>query len=183
VTQLDSKRTMEFPERSNRTTDEKFTWDEVRERLDEEFMNRANYTARILLALREKFGDEVFDVAKKVIYEIGCEMGERHAATAKEKSLEHLLEIFSRKIDVLYFGFTAELLDDKFVGRAEHCPMPRQWKQMGMTDEEIVHFCSIFDHVDKGVIEGYSERYTGVNTGCRTLAEKGYCQLTAIEKS
>lgn len=183
MTELDSNQTMDFPERSKRTTDETFTWDEVRKRLDEEFMNRANYTARILLALSEKYGDGVLDVAKKEIYEIGYEMGKRHAATAKEKSLEHLLEIFSHKIDVLYFGFTAELFEDKFVGRMEHCPMPRQWKQMGMTDDEIVHFCSIFDHVDKGVIEGYSERYTGVNTGCRMLAEKGYCQLTAIEKS
>jgi len=174
---------MEFPERSKKTTDDTFTWDEVRKYLDEGYMDRAKYVARILLALSQKYGDEVFDVAKETIYEIGYEKGQEHAATTEEKSLEHLLKFYSDKVHGLYFGYFAELSGDKIVRRTDHCPMPRQWKQMGMTDDEIVLFCSIFDYLRPGIVEGYGEQYSCENTGCRTLAEKGYCQMIITKKS
>lgn len=180
------KSTMEFPEKSQRTTDEKFTWDEVKALLDKEFMRRGEYVARILTALKEKFGDEVFDIAKKVIYDIGYKKGKARAEKVKanneEPTLEKLSKLIDHKISHLYFGTTPELIEGKLTIREYYCPLPRKWKEMGFSDEEIVNFCLIFDQVDRGMAEGYNENFKAELSGCKSLSEKGCCQTIISKK-
>jgi predicted hydrocarbon binding protein len=173
----DAKRTLEFPA-SPKPMDRSFTWDEVRQYVDAENMERAEYVARLLIAFSERYGDEVYDLARQVIYNIGYERGQKHAATVKEKSFEHVMKLFSDPAMANYFGFEPKWSKDKVVAQVHYCPLPRQWKQMGMTDDEIIRLCSIFDEAEQGLFEGYSERFTEESTGCATLSEKGYCQMT-----
>ena len=180
------KAKMEFPEKSKRTTEETFTWDEVKALLDKEFMRRAEYIAKIVTALKEKFGDKVIDETKKVIYNIGYEKGKARAAIVKAKgeepTLENLAELIAHKTSKLYFGTTPELTENKLVIREDYCPLPRKWKEMGFTDKEIIEFCLMFDQVDKGMVEGYNDSFKAELSGCKTLAEKGYCQMVVEKK-
>jgi hypothetical protein len=177
---------MEFPARSRKTTDQTFSWDEVRVLLDKEFMRRGEYIARILMALRERFGDEVYGIAEKVIYEIGFEKGTKRASDVitkgQERDLASLSELIAHRLSRLYFGTTAELADDTLIIREEYCPLPHKWKEMGLADIQIAELCSIFDQVDKGMVEGYNNRFGAELSGCKTLAEEGYCQMTVIDR-
>lgn len=177
--------TMDFPSKSKATTCQTFSWDEVKARLDKEFMRRGEYLARILVALRERFGDEVFEVTKSVIYRIGYEKGSYRADLVKqadkENDLENLAELISHKISRLYFGTTPELSERKLIIREEYCPLPVKWKKMGYSDDQIVEFCALFDQVDKGMVEGYNENFTAELSGCTTLAEDGLCQMSVLD--
>ena len=172
---------MEFPERSQSTTDRCFNWDEVRKLLDKETMRRAEYIARILIALNERFGEEVFSIAAEVIYQIGYEKGQARArlmeSQGTENHLENLARLVSHDMAQLYLGNEVEVTTDKMIVKENYCPLPRKWQEMGLPEDQIVAFCLLFDQVDKGMVEGYNPELVAHLSGCRGLAEEGYCQM------
>jgi len=180
------KSTMHFPERSHQTTDKLFTWDEVRALLDKETMRRAEYIARILEALRVEIGDQVLSIAKQVIYKIGYEKGAKRADLVADQGqmndLNSLAKLVSHDIAQLYLGNEVEVVEDSMVVRETYCPLPRKWKEMGFTDNQIVDYCLLFDQVDKGMVEGYNPNFEAMLTGCRSLAAMGFCQMVVQSK-
>jgi hypothetical protein len=177
----DNKSTMSFPERSKCTTEQVFTWDEVRELLDKEVMRRAEYIARILETLQEKFGAEVLEIAAKVIYDIGYEKGEMRARLVNEKGQDNdltcLAQLISHKMSQLYLGNSVEIDGIGLSVREDYCPLPRKWKQMGLPDAKIISYCLLFDQVDKGMVEGFNHEFEAELSGCKGLAENGFCEM------
>ena len=172
---------MEFPEKSKHTTDELFTWDEVRTLLDKEAMRRAEYIARILISLKEHYGDELMEIARDVIYKIGFEKGQTRAslmkAEGKKNDLDNLARLISHKTAQLYLGNQTIVEMEKLVVTEDYCPLPRKWKDMGLSDDQIINFCLLFDQVDKGMVEGYDQELEAHLSGCKGLSENGYCQM------
>jgi len=175
---------MSFPSSSKATTDETFTWDEVKKLQDKEFMRRAEYMARFIKALQKRYGDEVKDIAKQVIYDIGAEKGRARAEISKDASLESLVDLIAHKFSKLYFGTRiAEMDQNHAVLREDYCPLPVKWKDMGLSDGEIVELCDIFCSVDRGMVHGYNPKFDITITGCQGLKKDGYCQFTISKKS
>jgi hypothetical protein len=178
--------TLEFPTDSGKTTGELFTWQEVKALLDKETMRRAEYVSRLLLALKEHFGDEVMHIARQVIYDMGYEKGQLRARMVaeqgEEKSLESLADLVAHKIARLYYGTTPLLSEDQLVIRETYCALPLKWKDMGMPDDQLVEFCLLFDQIDRGMVEGYNPDFAAELTGCRSLAERGYCQMVVRKR-
>jgi hypothetical protein len=177
---------MEFPEKSRSTTDRLFTWEEVRKLLDKESMRRAEYLSRILETLREKYGDEVTEIAAQVIYNIGYEKGAQRASLMQEhgqpNDLPNLAHLVSHEIAQLYLGNTAEIHDEQLVIREDYCPLIKKWNEMGFPDEKIIGYCQLFDQVDKGMVEGYNPDFVAELTGCSGLARKGYCGMVVSRR-
>ena len=177
---------LEFPTESHRSTDELFTWDEVREIMDKQIMRRAEYVTSVILAMRERFGEEALDVAAEAIYQIGYRKGEARAElvgqTGETNDLESLSELIAHKMSQLYLGTTTEVEGDELRVNETYCPLPVYWKSIGMADDEIVRFCKIFDQVDKGMIEGYNPDFIPVLGGAEELASQGYCQMVVRRK-
>ena len=48
----DTRQPLEFPSESNQSTDETFTWDEVKEIMDKQIMRRAEYVTGVIVAMR-----------------------------------------------------------------------------------------------------------------------------------
>lgn len=170
-----------YPRRSSQTTDKLFTWDEVRALLDKETMRRAEYIARILEALQDKFGDEVMEIAAKVIYALGYEKGAMRAemvrAAGADPDLPSLAKLVSHATAQLYLGNRVEANQDEMVVKEEYCPLLVRWADMGFAEDKIIGYCMLFDQVDKGMVEGYNPDFTAELSGCWGLAEKGYCQM------
>jgi L-2-amino-thiazoline-4-carboxylic acid hydrolase len=178
---------MEFPEKSRSTTDRLFTWDDVRKLLDKESMRRAEYIAKILTGLSKRFGEQVYSEAARVIYQIGYEKGQARAQAMQdeggENDLESLARLISHETAQLYLGNKVEVQASQMVVMEDYCPLPRKWKEMGLSDSEIVSFCLLFDQVDKGMVEGYNEDFVACLSGCQGLAKDGYCQMVVKQKS
>jgi len=178
---------MEFPEKSKSTTGRLFTWDEVRKLLDKESMRRAEYIVRILSELSKQFGEQVYTAAARAIYQIGYEKGQARAQAMKtegqENDLESLARLISHETAQLYLGNKVEVQDSQMVVREDYCPLPRKWKEMGLSDSEIVSFCLLFDQVDKGMVEGYNQDFIASLSGCQGLAKSGYCQMVVKQKT
>jgi hypothetical protein len=187
MSQPEIKATLKFPVRSQVSTEETFSWDAVRAMLDKEYMRRAEYIARIVMAMRKEYGEGVYDVVKQVIYQIGYEKGKARAALAESqgqaRDLESLANLIAHKTARLYLGTTPEVREGHMVVRETYCPLPIRWREMGLTDDELVAFCMMFDQVDRGMIEGYNDTYEVELSGCRGLAEKGYCQMIVSKKA
>ena len=177
---------MEFPARSANTTDRLFTWEEVRGFLDKETTRRSEYIARILEALREKFGEEVMDIAGKAIYNIGYEKGLMRARMVKESQQENDLSSLARLIShttaKLYLGNQVEVNNDSMIVTEDYCPHPKKWQEMGLPLDKIVKYCLLFDQVDKGMIEGYTEKFEAELSGCWTPGKNGVCQMYVRNK-
>ena len=177
---------MKVPEKSNSTTDRVFTWDEVRKLLDKESMRRAEYISRILEALGEKYGGDVFDIAAKVIYNIGHEKGALRAKLMQEQGqpndLPNLANLVSHEIAQLYLGNTVEVDNDHLVIREDYCPLIKKWSDMGLSKDKITGYCMLFDQVDKGMVEGYNQDLVAELTGCTGLASKGFCGMVVSWK-
>jgi hypothetical protein len=178
--------TMEFPERSHSTTDKLFTWDEVRALLDKESMRRAEYLARILESLRKHYGDQVLEIASRVIYDLGYEKGQARARLVQqagdETDLPSLAKLVSHDMARLYLGNSADVTADPMLIRETYCPLPRKWREIGMDDETIVAYCHLFDQVDKGMVEGYNPSFEAALSGCTGLAQNGFCQMVVRKK-
>jgi hypothetical protein len=181
-----SKQTLEFPAESNRSTDETFTWAEVKEIMDKQIMRRAEYVTSVIEAMREHFGEEALEVAAEAIYQIGYQKGvarsELVLSEGRANDLESLSELIAHKMSRLYLGTTTEVSGDELRVKETYCPLPVYWKSIGMPDEEIVRFCKIFDQVDKGMIEGYNRDFITELSGAEELALQGYCQMVVRQK-
>ncbi len=181
MSKIQTKSTFNFPEKSNSEVKDTFTWDEVKGFLDKEYMRRAEYIADIILAMKERYGNEVYEIVKQVIYKIGFEKGQLRAQMVKEKGQDNdfqsLAELVSHRLSRMYYGTTPIVRENELEVRETYCPLPIKWKAMGMEDEEIVLFCLLFDQVDKGMVEGYNDRFVADLSGCRGLSERGYCQM------
>jgi hypothetical protein len=175
------KSTLDFPTKSSSVVDETFTWDEVKGFLDKEYMRRAEYIARIVLAMKERYGEEVYDIVQQVIYNIGFEKGKTRAQIVKENNqpndMNSLADLVSHRLSRLYYGTSPEVDKDKMVIKETYCPLPIKWKEMGMEDDDIIRFCLLFDQVDKGMVEGYNDNFSAELTGCRGLSDCGFCQM------
>ncbi len=178
---------MKFPEKSRSSTGRLFTWDEVRRLLDKESMRRAEYITRILDALREKYGDQVIEIAAQVIYNIGYEKGAVRARLMQEKGasndLPSLANLVSHEIARLYLGNQVEIHDDELVIREDYCPLIKKWSDMGLPEDQITGYCRLFDQVDKGMVEGYNQDFVAELTGCAGLAKNGYCGMVVSCKA
>jgi hypothetical protein len=156
------KTTMEFPARSAVTSEAKWSWEEVKALLDKEHTRRAEYVTRLLMELRERFGDEVMGIARRTIYQIGHEKGKVRGALVVQqggkKDLESLANLVAHKTSRLY-GTTPEIRAEELVVRELYCPLPPKWKEMGFSDSELVEL-----------------------TGCRSLAERGCCEMIVKKK-
>lgn len=183
----ESKSTMNFPKRSKHSTEQVFSWEEVRELLDKEAVRRADYIARILENMREVFGDKVFEIAAEVIYNIGYEKGKIRARLAKEKGqnndLTCLAQLVSHRTAQLYLGNNVEIDGDTMFVREDYCPLPVKWKEMGLPDDKIISYCLLFDQVDKGMVEGFNPAFEAMLSGCKGLAEKGFCEMIVRRKN
>ncbi|MCX6054265.1 MAG: L-2-amino-thiazoline-4-carboxylic acid hydrolase [Chloroflexi bacterium] len=181
-----NKSTFDFPLKSNTVVKDTFTWDEVKSFLDKEYMRRAEYIADIVLAMKERYGEEVYDIVRKVIYNIGFEKGKTRAKIVKEKGhsndLDSLAELVSHRLSRLYYGTSPEVNGDKLVIKETYCPLPIKWKEMGMENDEIIRFCLLFDQVDKGMVEGYNDNFAAELTGCKGLSDCGFCQMVVRVK-
>jgi len=177
---------LEFPMRSHRSTDEMFSWDEVKAIMDKETKRRAEYVTSIVLAMRDHFGKEALAIAAKAIYMIGYEKGKARSELVQEQgqenNLESLSELIAHKMSRLYLGTTTDLKSDELTVKETYCPLPVYWKSIGMSDTEVVRFCRIFDQVDKGMVEGYNSEFTTDLSGAEELAQKGYCQMVVRRK-
>jgi hypothetical protein len=174
--------TLKFPQKSRQETDQKFTLDEIREEMDRAIMARAEFLAEILLRLKKIYGDNVIKVATDAIYDIGVRKGKKIASRVPENSIENFPKEFSSRLDGLYWGFFAKKKGDTLDTYLEYCPLARKWQEMGLSDEQIIEFCTMSDAIDKGVIDGYNDKYTAVNSGCRALAETGRCGMIVRRK-
>jgi hypothetical protein len=176
-----------FPTQSQRSTDDVFTWAEVKAIMDKEIMRRAEYVTRVVEAMRERFGDEALEVAAQAIYQIGYRKGQARSemvqAEGKRNDLSSLSELVAHKMARLYLGTTAEMKLGSLTVRETYCPLPVYWKSMGMSDSETVRYCKIFDQVDKGMVEGYNRSLTADLGGAEELARLGYCQMVVRERS
>ncbi len=170
---------MEFPAKSSHTTHKTFTFEELRAVLDRMNFSRAESVTMIVMRMRERFGEEAVEVAKQAIYDIGYKAGQAMAANAKDKELGTFLDGFlGDEIEQLYWGWTLEQKSDQaIVGHVEHCPLPRKWKQMGLSDQQMIELCGIFDYVDKGITAGFNEALEIENSGVSTLSSAGYCRM------
>jgi hypothetical protein len=186
MTGRDQEDLMEFPENSKVSTEKQFTWDEVRTLLDKEAMRRAEYIARLLLRLSSLYGEEVFEIAKREIYQIGFEKGQGRAKSlikeGRENNLSNLAGLVSHEIAQLYLGNSVTVDDERMTVIENYCPLPRKWKEMGLDDGQIIELCLIFDQVDKGMVEGYNNSFEASLTGCHGLHEKGLCQMVICRK-
>ena len=182
----DPKQLLEFPTESHQSTEETFTWDDVKEIMDKQIKRRAEYVTSVILAMRERFGEEALDVAAQAIYQIGYKKGvdrsELVLAQGEENDLESLSSLIAHKMSRLYLGTTTEVSGNELRVKETYCPLPVYWKSMGMADDEIVRFCKIFDQVDKGMIEGYNGDFTTDLSGAEELAIQGYCQMVVRQK-
>lgn len=178
---------IKFPERSKNTTDRLFTWEEVRQFLDKETTRRTEYITKLLENFRERYGEEVLDIAAEVIYNIGYEKGALRRKLVseenKENDLESLANIISHTTAQLFLGNKTEVKNDTMTVTEDYCPHPKKWKEMGLPLDRIVKYCSIFDQVDRGMIEGYNDSFETKLTGCVHLAENGVCQMFVRKKS
>jgi hypothetical protein len=172
----------QFPDRSHRSTDETFTWDEVKAIMDKEIKRRAEYVTQIILAMRDRFGDEAYDVAAKAIYQIGYRKGQTRQELVKAQGqandLESLSGLVAHRMAQLYLGTTAELKPGELRVCETYCPLPVYWKSMGLPDSENLRFCRIFDQVDKGMVEGYNSSFEAELGGAEQLATQGFCHMT-----
>jgi hypothetical protein len=172
---------LQFPQHSHQTSDQTFTWDEVKAIMDKEIMRRAEYVTSIVLAMKERFGDEALDVAAAAIYQIGFRKGQARSelvqGQGKQNDLASLSELIAHKMARLYLGTTAEMKMGELTVRETYCPLPVYWKSAGMSDAETVRYCRIFDQVDKGMVEGYNPGFTAELGGAEGLARLGFCQM------
>lgn len=175
------KQRLEFPLESHRSTDETFTWEEVKEIMDKQIMRRAEYVTSVIQAMREHFGEEALEVAAEAIYQIGYQKGvarsELVVSQGEANDLKGLSELIAHKMSRLYLGTSTEVSGNELKVKETYCPLPVYWKSIGMPDDEIVRFCKIFDQVDKGMIEGYNSDFTTELSGAEELALQGYCQM------
>ena len=182
----DHQHTLEFPLESHRSTDETFSWGEVREIMDKQIMRRAEYVTTVIQAMRERFGEEALDVAVEAIYQIGYQKGVARSELVRSQGetndLESLSELIAHKMSRLYLGTSTEVSGNELKVKETYCPLPVYWKSIGMPDDEIVRFCKIFDQVDKGMIEGYNHDFTTELSGAEELALQGYCQMVVRQK-
>ncbi len=104
---------LEFPQQSHQTSDQTFTWDEVKAMMDKEIMRRAEYVTSVVQAMKERFGDEALTVAAEAIYQIGYRKGKTRSELVreqgKENSLESLSPLIAHKMAQLYLGTTVEM--------------------------------------------------------------------------
>ncbi len=181
-----TKAEMEFPAQSDATTDALFTWPEVKTLLDKEHTRRAEYVTRILMALRERFGEEVMDIARKTIYQMGYEKGRARAAHVTQqgdgRDLVSLANLVAHRISRLYYGTTARVSGEELTMRETYCPLPRKWQEMGLPDDQVIELCLLFDQVDRGMVEGYNSDFVTELSGCEKLSEVGFCQMTVRKK-
>jgi hypothetical protein len=177
---------LEFPSQSHRSTDQSFTWDEVKAIMDKEIKRRAEYVTSVIMAMRERFGEEALDIAAEAIYQIGYKKGKARSELVLEQGedndLESLSSLIAHKMSTLYLGTTTEVVGDELTVKETYCPLPVYWKSLGLADEEIVRFCKIFDQVDKGMVEGYNSDFTTDLSGAEELALQGYCQMVVRKK-
>lgn len=177
---------LEFPRKSHRSTDEVFTWDEVKAIMDKEIMRRAEYVTSVVEAMRQRFGDEALDVAARAIYEIGFRKGRARSELVRQQGkandLESLSELVAHKMARLYLGTTAEIRLGELTVRETYCPLPVYWKSIGLSDAETVRYCRVFDQVDKGMVEGYNGALAADLGGADELARLGYCQMVIRER-
>lgn len=181
MTEADRPSTLQFPTRSHRSTDAVFTWDEVKAIMDKEIKRRAEYVTTIVLAMRERFGDEAYDIAAQAIYQIGYRKGQARSALVQAQGqtndLESLAALIAHQTAQLYLGTTAELKAGELTVCETYCPLPVYWQSIGLSDTETVRFCRIFDQVDKGMVEGYNGNFTAELGGAEELASKGFCHM------
>ena len=182
MTKSNEHHTLRFPKKSRQDTDLRFTLDEIREEMDRAIMARGEFLAEILLRLKKIYGDNVINVATEAIYDIGYRKGKKIASRVPENTLENFPKEFSNRLDGLYWGFFAEKKGDTLDTYLEYCPLSRKWEEMGLSDAQIIELCTMSDTIDKGVIDGYNDKYTAVNSGCRTLAETGCCRMLIKHK-
>jgi hypothetical protein len=172
---------LHFPTKSDQSTDETFTWSEVKEIMDKQIMRRAEYVTAVVEAMKERFGEEAYDVAARAIYQIGYTKGKTRAELVRgqgqENDLESLSELIAHKMARLYLGTKTEIIDNELKVRETYCPLPVYWKSLGFSDTEIIRYCRIFDQVDKGMVEGYNPELNTELGGAEQLAAQGYCQM------
>jgi hypothetical protein len=182
----DSYPGLQFPARSHRSTDQVFTWDEVKAIMDKEIMRRAEYVTTIILAMKERFGEDAYQVAAQAIYNIGYRKGQARSALVAEQGktndLESLSGLIGHKMSRLYLGTTTEVKPGELTVCETYCPLPVYWKSAGLPDKENVRFCKIFDQVDKGMVEGYNASFEAELGGAEELATKGYCQMVVRQR-
>ena len=149
---------MDFPKQSHRTTDETFTWEEVKAIMDKEIMRRAEYVTAVIQSMRERFGEEALEVAAEAIYQIGYKKGKARSELVidhgQDNDLESLSEFVAHKMARIYLGTTAEVEGNQMRVSETYCPLPVFWRSIGMSDDEVVRFCKIFDQVD---YQGYHD--------------------------
>ena len=172
---------LHFPTESDQGTDETFTWSEVKEIMDKQIMRRAEYVTTVVEAMKERFGEEAYDVAAQAIYQIGYTKGKTRAELVRgqgqENDLESLSELIAHKMARLYLGTKTEIIGNELKVRETYCPLPVYWKSLGFSDAEIIRYCRIFDQVDKGMVEGYNPEFNTELGGAEQLAAQGYCQM------
>ncbi len=175
-----------FPEKSHRGSDQTFTWNEVKAIMDKEIKRRTEYVTAVVLATQEKFGDGALDVAAEAIYQIGYKKGKARSEVVAEQgqdnNLESLSKLIAHKMSKLYLGTTTSVDGDQLTVRETYCPLPVYWQSIGMSDDDVVKFCKIFDQVDKGMVEGYNSKYTTDLGGAEELALNGFCQMIVRQK-
>ena len=180
------KQSLEFPSQSHQSTDQMFTWDEVKAIMDKEITRRAEYVTSVIMAMREQYGEGALDIAAEAIYQIGYKKGKARSELVleqdEENDLESLSTLIAHKMSTLYLGTTTEIEGDMLKVKETYCPLPVYWKSIGMADKEIVSFCKIFDQVDKGMVEGYNSDFTTDLSGAEELALQGYCQMVVRKK-
>lgn len=177
---------MRFPDRSHVTSDEMFSWEEVRAIMDKEIKRRGEYVTAIVQAMREHFGDGAFDIAVRAIYQIGYNKGKARSELMRQQGrptdLHSLSELVAHRTAKLYLGTTVEVEPDRMTSTETYCPMPAYWKSIGLEDIEVRRFCWMFDQVDRGMVEGYNPDYTADLGGAEQLAQHGYCQMIVRKK-
>jgi hypothetical protein len=177
---------MHFPERSHVTSDETFTWEEVRAIMDKEIKRRGEYVTAIVQAMRDRYGDEALDIASRAIYQIGYEKGksrsEQMRQQGRQNDLLSLSDLVAHRTAKLYLGTKVEVEAERMTSTETYCPLPAYWKSIGFTDTEVRRFCWMFDQVDQGMVEGYNPDYTADLGGAEQLAQHGYCQMIVRRK-
>ena len=186
MTETDAEFKMEFPTQSHTSSDETFTWEEVRAIMDKEIKRRGEYVTAIVLAMKERYGEEALDVAARAIYQIGYKKGKARSEMVREQGrepdLESLSELVAHRMAKLYLGTEVQVEAQRMTATETYCPLPAFWKSIGFPDDEVLRFCRMFDQVDKGMVEGYNGDYTTDLGGAAELAQRGYCQMIVRKK-
>jgi hypothetical protein len=113
--------------------------------------DRARYMALVVQELDAR-GLETDDIISTAILKYGREVGEK--AGQIDGADEFIKSQMSSRLGRLTFKTErGEMTNERAVLKTNHCPLVEVWKEMGLSDDQVVRMCDLFENRDEGRVE------------------------------